>query len=111
MDQCKPFPTPLSTTTKLDYDLSSTKVNETLYMGMIGSLMYLTASRPDILFATSLCARFQCDPREPYLVMVKRIMRYLKGSDSLCFWYPKFGSFDVIGYSDADYARYVVDRK
>ena len=58
MDQCKPFPTPLSTTTKLDHDLSSTKVNETLYRGMVGSLMYLTASRPDILFATSLCARF-----------------------------------------------------
>ena len=62
MDQCKPFPTPLSTTTKLDHDLSGTKVNKTLYRGMIGSLMYLTASRPDILFATSLCARFQCDP-------------------------------------------------
>ena len=73
--------------------------------------MYLTASRPDILFATSLCARFQCDPRESHLSMVKRIMRYLKGSDSLCLWYPKFSSFDVIGYSDADYAGYLVDRK
>ena len=111
MDQCKPFPTPLSTTTKLDHDLSGTKVNETLYRGMVGSLMYLTASRPDILFATSLCARFQCDPRGSHLVMVKRIIRYLKGSDSLCLWYPKFGDFEVIGYSDADYAGYLVDRK
>ena len=46
-----------------------------------------------------------------YLVMLKRIMRYLKGSDSLCLWYPKFGSFDVIGYSDADHVGYLVDRK
>ena len=111
MDQCKPFPTPLSTTTKLDHDLSGTKVNKTLYRGMIGSLMYLTASRPDILFATSLCAIFQCDPRGLHLMMVKHIMRYLKGRDSLCLWYPKFKSFDVIGYSDANYAGYLEDRK
>ena len=73
--------------------------------------MYLTASRPDILFATSLCARFQSDPRELHLAMVKRIFRYLKGCDSVCLWYPKFNSFNVIGYSDADCAGFLVDRK
>ena len=58
MDQVKSFPTPLDITSRNDFDLSSAKVNEKVYRGMIGSLMYLTASRPDILIATSLCARF-----------------------------------------------------
>ena len=111
MDTSKSFPTPLSTTIKLGHDPEGAKVNETLYRAMIGSLMYLTASRPDILFATSLCARFQSDPRESHLSMVKRIFRYLKGCDSLCLWYPKFNSCNVIGYSDADYAGFLVDRK
>ena len=111
MDTSKSFPTPLSTTIKLGHDPEGAKVSETLYRAMIGSLMYLTASRPDILFATSLCARFQSDPRESHLSMVKRIFRYLKGCDSLCLWYPKFTSCNVIGYSDADYAGFLVDRK
>ena len=111
MDQCKSFPTPLATTTNLDHDLDGPKVDDKLYRRMIGSLTYLTASRPNILFVTSLCARFQCDPRGSHLTMVKMIMRYLKGSNSLCLWYPKFKIFDVLGYSDADYAGYLVDRK
>ena len=111
MDQVKSFPTPLSITSKKDFDLDSKKVNETIYRGMIGSLMYLTASRPDILFATSLCACFQSDPRECHLTMVKRIFRYLKGTTNLCLYYPKFSNFDVLGYTDADYAGYLVDRK
>ena len=111
MDQVKSFPTPLSITSKKDFDLDSKKVNETTYRGMIGSLMYLTASRPDILFATSLCARFQSDPRECHLTMVKRIFRYLKGTTNLCLFYPRFSTFDVMGYTDADYAGYLVDRK
>ena len=111
MESSKPFPTPLSITTKLDQGTESAKVNETSYRGMVGSLMYLTASRPDILFATSLCARFQCDPRESHLSMIKRIFRYLKGSDNLCLWYPKFSNFNVVGFTDADYAGFLVDRK
>ena len=111
MDQVKSFPTPLAITSRKDFDLSSAKVNETVYRGMIGSLMYLTASRPDILFATSLCARFQSDPRECHMTMVKRIFRYLKGSNNLCLFYPKFANFDVVGYTDADYAGFLVDRK
>ena len=111
MDSSKPFPTPLSTTTKLDLDSQSPKVNETTFRGMVGSLMYLTASRPDILFATSLCARFQCDPRETHVTIIKRIFRYLKGSENLCLWYPRFSTFSLVGYTDADYAGYLVDRK
>ena len=100
MDQVKSFPTPLSITSKKDFDPDSKKVNETIYRGMIGSLMYLMASRPDILFATSLCARFQSDPRECHLTMVKRIFRYLKGTTNLCLYYSKFSNFDVLGYTD-----------
>ncbi|GKA58549.1 hypothetical protein Tco_0757737 [Tanacetum coccineum] len=85
-------------------------VNETQYRGMIGSLMYLTASRPDIQFSTCLCARYQANPKESHLIVVKRIFRYLKGTPSLCLWYPKC-SVDLKGYSDSDYARCNMDRK
>ena len=74
------------------------------YRGMVGSLLYLTASRPDIMFATCLCARFQADPRESHLIAIKRIFRYLEGTPNLGIWYPRDSGFDLIGYSDADYA-------
>ena len=86
-------------------------MNEKVYRGMIGSLMYLTASRPDIVFVVGLCARFQTDPREPHLVAVKRIFRYLKGTDNLCLWYPKECPFELIGYTDSDLAGFLEDRK
>ena len=70
--------TPMATATKLDQDKSGKQVDMTSYRGMIGSLLYLTASRPDIMFATCLCARFQSDPKESHLIAIKRIFRYLK---------------------------------
>ena len=78
---------------------------------MIGSLLYLTASRPDIMYATCLCARFQADPREPHLTAVKRIFKYLKGTTNLGLWYPKESYFKLIGYSDTDFAGCKIDRK
>ncbi|KAJ9547528.1 hypothetical protein OSB04_020071 [Centaurea solstitialis] len=78
---------------------------------MIGSLLYLTASRPDIMFSTCLCARFQADPKESHLNAVKRIFRYLKGTPDLGLWYPKDSGFDLIGYSDSDFAGSKLDRK
>ena len=78
---------------------------------MIGSLLYLTASRPDIMFSVCLCARFQSCPRESHLSAVKRIFKYLAGTIEIGLWYPKFTSFDLIGYSDADFAGCKVDRK
>ena len=78
---------------------------------MIGSLLYLTASRPDILFSVCLCARFQSNPKESHLVAVKRIFRYLLDTPTLGLWYPKESTFDLIGYSDADFAGCKVDRK
>ena len=78
---------------------------------MIGSLLYLTASRPDIMFSVCLCARFQSSPTESDLVVVKRIFRYLEGTKNLGLQYPKGGHFSLVGYSDADYVGYKVDRK
>ncbi|XP_057545880.1 secreted RxLR effector protein 161-like, partial [Amaranthus tricolor] len=78
---------------------------------MIGSLLYLTASHPDIMFSVCLCARFQANPKESHLTAVKRIFRYLHGTKDFGLWYPSCGNFGLIGFSDADYAGYKVDRK
>nr|GEU94653.1 hypothetical protein [Tanacetum cinerariifolium] len=82
-----------------------------LYRSMIGSLMYLTASRPDIMFAVCACARHQVTPKECHLHAVKRIFRYLKGHPKLGLWYPKASSFDLVAYSDSDYGGASQDRK
>ena len=107
---CSSATTPMATATKLDKDTGAS-VDITSYRGMIGSLLYLTASRPDIMYATCLCARFQADPREPHLTAVKRIFKYLKGTITLGLWYPRDSDFHLIGYSDADFAGCKIDRK
>nr|GEV75209.1 uncharacterized mitochondrial protein AtMg00810-like [Tanacetum cinerariifolium] len=81
------------------------------YRSMIGSLMYLTASRPDIMFAICACARHQVTPKECHLHAVKRIFRYLKGHPKLGLWYPKESPFDLVAYSDSDYGGATQDRK
>nr|GEZ02181.1 hypothetical protein [Tanacetum cinerariifolium] len=82
-----------------------------LYRSMIGSLMYLTASRPDIMFAVCACARHQVTPKECHLHAVKRIFRYLKGHHKLGIWYPKDSPFDLVAYSDSDYDGATQDKK
>ena len=82
LQDCSSASTPMATATKLSHD-EGNKVDEANYRGMIGSLLYLTASRPDIMYATCLCARFQANPREPHLIAVKRIFKYLKGEPEL----------------------------
>ncbi|CAM8893154.1 unnamed protein product [Rhodiola kirilowii] len=91
MESAKTCATPMSPNDTLTKNESSPRVDPTLYRGMIGSLLYLTASRPDILFSVCLCARFQADPRETHVKAVKRILRYLKGTDDLCMFYPRGG--------------------
>ena len=81
------------------------------YISMIGSLMYLTSSRPDIMFSVCVCARFQVNPKVSHLTAVKRIFRYLKGQPKLGLWYPRESSFDLVAYSDSDYAGATLDRK
>ena len=83
LEDCKLMNTPFHPTYTLSKEDIGSKVDQKLYRGMIGSLLYLTASRPDILFSVCLCARFQSDPRESHLTAVKRIFRYLKGTTNL----------------------------
>jgi hypothetical protein len=85
--------------------------NKKVYRLMIGSLLYLCASRLDIMFSVCMCARFQADPKEIHLRAVKRIMRYLVYTPKFGLWYPKGSTFDLIEYSNADYARCNIDRK
>ncbi|RVW86001.1 Retrovirus-related Pol polyprotein from transposon RE1 [Vitis vinifera] len=103
--------TPMSSSIKLDMDEKGKPVNSTMYRGMIGSLLYLTASRPDIMYSVCLYARFQSCPKESHLSVVKRILRYLKGTMDIGLWYPKGDNFELIGYSDADFAGCKVERK
>ncbi|CAM8984067.1 unnamed protein product [Rhodiola kirilowii] len=111
MEFAKTCATPMSPNDTLTKDESSPQVDPTLYRGMIGSLLYLTASRPDILFCVCLCARFQADPRETHVKAVKRILRYLKGMDNLCLLYPRGGDLRLVAYTYADYAGCKIDRK
>ena len=101
----------MSTTTKLNKDENGKPVDEKYFRGMIISFLYLTASRPDIMFATCLCARFQSSPRESHLNAIKRIFKYLSESLHLGLWYPKSSSFNLISYSDADFVGSLLDRK
>ncbi|GJZ03622.1 retrovirus-related pol polyprotein from transposon TNT 1-94 [Tanacetum coccineum] len=85
----KPMKTRMCSDTKLTKDKECEPVDSTKYRGMIGSLLYLTASRPDIMFSVCLCARFQEDPKTSHLEAVKRIFRYIKGTTHLGLWFPK----------------------
>jgi hypothetical protein len=103
--------TPVETHKSLHADLEGEDVDVHLYRSMIGSLMYLTSSRPDIMFAVCVCARFQSNPKMSHLHAVKRIFRYLKGQPKLGLWYPKNSSFDLLAYTDSDYGGANLDRK
>ncbi|GJX46721.1 putative ribonuclease H-like domain-containing protein [Tanacetum coccineum] len=103
--------TPIETNKALLKDEEAEDVDVHLYRSMIGSLMYLTASRPDIMFAVCVCARFQVTLKVSHLHAVKRIFRYLKGQPKLGLWYPRDSPFDLEAFSDSDYAGASLDRK
>nr|GEY16053.1 putative ribonuclease H-like domain-containing protein [Tanacetum cinerariifolium] len=103
--------TPIDTEKPLLKDLDGEDVDVHIYRSMIGSLMYLTSSRPDIMFAVCACACFQVTPKALHLHAVKRIFRYLKGKPHLGLWYPKDSPFDLVAYSDSDYAGASLNRK
>ncbi|KAI3706885.1 hypothetical protein L6452_24932 [Arctium lappa] len=111
MENSKPIGTPMAPGTKIGSDPSGKAVDIRTYRGMIGSLMYVTSSRPDIMFSTCLCARYQANPREIHLSAVNHIFRYLKGTTDLGLWYPKDTSFELTAYTDADHAGCMLDRK
>ncbi|GKA62531.1 putative ribonuclease H-like domain-containing protein [Tanacetum coccineum] len=109
--EVKTASTPMETQKLLLKDEDGKEVDVHLYRSMIGSLMYLTSSRPDIMFAVCACARYQVNPKVSHLHVVKRIFRYLKGQPKLGLWYPKDLPFDLVAYTDSDYAGASLDRK
>jgi hypothetical protein len=111
MKDAKPTKTPMGTDGHLDLNKGGKSVDQKAYRSMIGSLLYLCASRPDIMLSVCMCARFQSGPKECHLVAVKRILRYLVSTPCFGIWYPKGSTFDLIRYSDSHYARCKVDRK
>ncbi|GJW24509.1 putative ribonuclease H-like domain-containing protein, partial [Tanacetum coccineum] len=110
-DSMKTASTPIETQKPLVKDEEASDVDVHLYRSMIGSLMYLTASRPDIMYAVCACSRFQVTPKTSHLHAVKRIFRYLKGKPKLGLWCHRVSSFDLEAYSDNDYAGANLNRK
>ncbi|KAJ9557752.1 hypothetical protein OSB04_012366 [Centaurea solstitialis] len=110
LSEVSPMRTPMATGLKLHKDLSGIFVECKLYRGKIGSLLYLTASKPAIMFATCICAWYQANPKESHLSVVKRILRYLKKTPSLDLWYPLYSGFDLLAYTDSDYGGCEVDQ-
>jgi hypothetical protein len=111
IDKVKPIKSPMGTNGHLDLDMCDKSVDQKVYRCMIGSLLYLCASRPDIMLCVCMCARFQAASKEYHLRAIKRIMKYLVLTPYLGLWYPKGAHFELIGYSDADYAECKADRK
>jgi len=102
---------PMSTTTFLDKNENIKSVDQKIYRGIIGSLLYITASRPDIIFIICLCARYQSNPKESHLKAVKRILGYINNTVNYDLFYPKSSTFDLMSYSDADFAGCKSDKK
>ncbi|GKD28608.1 hypothetical protein Tco_1239386 [Tanacetum coccineum] len=111
LEDSKPIKTPMSSKTKLTRDEDGESFDDTKYYGMIGSLLYLTASRPDIMFSVCLCACFQKVPKTSHLEAVKRMFRYIKGTTHLGLWYHKGTGVETIVYADSDHAGDYVDLK
>jgi hypothetical protein len=111
MEDAEDISTPIGTNGNLDSDTSGNIVDQTMYRPMIGTLLYVTASRPDVMFSVCMCARFQASPRENHLKATKRILRYLKHTQDIGLCYPKGARFKLVGYSDSDYAGDKVERR
>ncbi|GKE26290.1 retrovirus-related pol polyprotein from transposon TNT 1-94 [Tanacetum coccineum] len=111
MEKGQSIGTPMATKPKLDADLSGEPVDQIDYRSKIGSLMYLTSSRPEIVQVVCYCARYQARPTKKHLKEVKRIFRYLRGTIHMGLWYPKGSGFELTAFSDADHAGCVDTRK
>jgi hypothetical protein len=111
MQDCKSLKIPMLTNRQLFTDENGKDFDQKVYHSIIGSLLYLCASRPDIMLSVCLCARFQEAPKESHHQAVKRILRYLAHTPMLGLWYPKGSSLDLAGFSDSDYAGDRVGRK
>ncbi|GJY10626.1 putative ribonuclease H-like domain-containing protein [Tanacetum coccineum] len=109
--EVKTASTPMATQKPLLKDEDGEEVDVHMFRSMIGSMIYLTSLRPDIMFVVCVCARYQVNPKVSHLHVVERIFRYLKGQPKLGFWYPKDSPFDLTAYTDSDYAGASLDRK
>ncbi|XP_075521552.1 secreted RxLR effector protein 161-like [Primulina tabacum] len=110
-ENTKHMKTPMGSNEKLSKDDAAENVDNTLYRSIIGSLMYLTASRPDLMFSVCLCARYQSNPKISHLKAVKRILRYIAGTVDLGLWYTHDTNSNLVGLSYADWAGDLDDRK
>ena len=104
LEEVKAKSTPMGSSIKLDMDEKGKPIDQTEYRGMIGSLLYLIDSRPNIMYSVCVCARFQECPKESHLNADKGIFRYFKGTIDIGFWYPKCDKFELICYLDADFS-------
>ena len=111
LSNSKLFGTLMSPSLKLNSDLNGKKVDVTLYGGMIGNLLYLITSKPDIMLSVCLCTRYQVKPKESHLLTIKRIMRYLMGTSHLGLWYPKSNTYSLVGYLDMDFTSSRTNKK
>nr|GEV23367.1 putative ribonuclease H-like domain-containing protein [Tanacetum cinerariifolium] len=111
LSHIKTASTPMEMEKPLVKDTDGVDVDVHLYRSMIGSLMYLTTSRPDIMYSICVCAKFQVTPKVFHLHAIKRIFRYLKDHSKLGLWYPRYSPFELVAYTDSDYARASLDRK
>jgi hypothetical protein len=109
--ELKPVSTPMSFDASLGPDEDGEAVNQREYRSLIGSLMYLTATRPNIQFIVGLCVCFQASPRSSHRTTVQQIFRYLKHTPEFGIWYSASSSLDLIGFSDADFVGCGIDRK
>ncbi|XP_057830264.2 secreted RxLR effector protein 161-like [Cryptomeria japonica] len=111
MAACKAFATPIALGEKLTKEDASPKVDATQYRSLVGSLMYLTTSRPDIMYTMSLVSRFMHDPHESHWQAAKIILRYVSGTQNFGIRYSPTDKFELVGYTDSDWAGSVDDRK
>jgi hypothetical protein len=111
MKDAKGISTPMGTNGSLDSDTSGNMVDQKMYRSIIGSLLYVTASRPVVMFRVCMCARFQASSRESHLKATNKILRYLKHTQDVGLWYPKGAKFELIRYSNSDYAGCKVERR
>ena len=109
LDSKKHASIPMSSSTKLNVDSSGVEVSPTLYRSIIGSLLYLTAIRPDIAFSVGVCARCQTAPMESHLTAMKRVIRYISGTPKYRLWYSKDSNACLVSYSNVDWASSVDD--
>src|SRR5438105_190920 len=111
MENCKEIKTPMASNGQIEPDMQGKPVDQKIYRSMIGSLLYLTTSRPNIMFSVCICARYQANPKESHKKAVKRILRYLRYTPCFGLWYPKGAHFELLGYSDSDFTGCKIDRK